>query len=129
MKPSYRSIFLTALILCLWGAPGPAFSADDEVIDAGEAEEYIGDMVTVCGVIADTHYAQTSRGRPTYLNFEEAFPNAVFTAVVWEDDRESFPYALDALLGLDICVYGKIGIYRGKPQMKLVRPEQISPKK
>lgn len=94
-------------------------------VTAAEAKDYIGRVAMVCGLVVDTHYAQTSSGRPTYLNFEEPFPNAVFTAVIWEADRENFQFDPSSLLGLDLCVYGKITRYRGKPQMKLVRPEQV----
>ena len=66
-------------------------AAEEELqIDAAEAKEYIGRVALICGMVVDTHYAQTSTGRPTYINFEEAYPNAVFTAVIWEDDRENF---------------------------------------
>jgi hypothetical protein len=40
--------------------------ADDElVIRPGQAADYIGEVALVCGVVADTHYAQTNAGRPT----------------------------------------------------------------
>ena len=114
---------LAALLLLLFSSQ---LAAEEELmIDAAEAKEYIDRVALVCGMVVDTHYAQTSTGRPTYINFEEAYPNAVFTAVIWEDDRENFPFDASSMLGLDLCVYGKITRYRGKPQMKLIRPEQV----
>jgi hypothetical protein len=115
---------LAALLLA--GLPARGQEPDAElVITATQADEHVGEVALVCGVVADTHYAQTSTGRPTYINFEEPFPDAPFTAIIWGSDRDAFPYDPAALLGMDICVYGEIDRYRGKPQMKLVRPEQV----
>lgn len=113
-------------VLLLAGIPARGQEPGEElVITATQASEHVGEVALVCGVVADTHYAQASTGRPTYINFEEPFPNAPFTAIIWGSDRGSFPWDPAALLGMDICVYGEIDRYRGKPQMKLVRPEQV----
>ena len=127
MNRSLTTSLLTALLL----AGGTALGQEPDaelVITATQAAEHVGEVALVCGVVADTHYAQTSAGRPTYINFEEAFPDAPFTAVIWGSDRGSFPWDPAALLGMDICVYGEIDRYRGRPQMKLVRPEQVGRK-
>ncbi len=124
MNRSLTVSLLAALLLA--GYPARAQeSAADLVIEAAEAAEHVGEVALVCGVVAGTHHAQTSTGRPTYINFEKPFPESVFTAVIWASDRPNFPYDPAALLGLDICVYGEIDRYRGQPQMKLVRPEQV----
>ena len=104
-------------------------ASEDPVIRADQAKDYFKQVAMVCGLVVEAHYAQTVNGRPTYLNFEEEYPNAVFTAIIWEKEREDFPYSPEALEGLNVCVYGKITRYRGKPQMKLVRPEQVGVKK
>jgi hypothetical protein len=116
---------LAGLVSFLALLPAGLNAEDDPVISAAEAREYIGALAMVCGVVADAYYAQTTNGRPTYLNFDKPFPDAEFTAVVWEEDREAFPYSPEALEGLKICVYGKISRYKGRPQMKLIRPEQV----
>ena len=120
--------FMGNLLAVLLFAAVPALGQEPDaelVITATQADEHIGEVALVCGVVADTHYAQTSTGRPTYINFEEPFPDAPFTAIIWGSDRGAFPYDPAVLLGMDICVYGEIDRYRGKPQMKLVRPEQV----
>jgi hypothetical protein len=118
---------LGALLLACAPARAQAPAAETPV-PAAQAREHIGEVALVCGVVADTHYAQASTGRPTYINFEEPFPNAPFTAIIWGSDLGSFPYDPAMLLGMEICVYGEVGRYRGKPQMKLVRPEQVGRK-
>ena len=124
MNRRFAGWLLAVLLVVV--VPARAQEPDPElVITAAQAAEHVGEVALVCVVVADTHYAQTSTGRPTYINFEEPFPNAPFTAIIWGSDRDAFPYDPAALLGMDICVYGEIDRYRGKPQMKLVRPEQV----
>ena len=124
MNRLFSACLLAALLLAGFPVRGQE-PGEELVIKATQAAEHIGEVALVCGVVADTHYAQTSTGRPTYINFEEPFPNAPFTALIWGSDRGNFPWDPAALLGMDICVYGEIDRYRGKPQMKLVRPEQV----
>ena len=119
-----KSLLITLFLLLL--SANHLAAEEDLVVPAAEAKDHIGSLAMVCGVVVDTHYAQTSTGRPTYINFEEPYPNALFTAVIWEQDRENFNFDPSSLLGLDLCVYGKITRYKSKPQMKLVRPEQVS---
>jgi len=33
---------------------------------------------TVCGEVASTHYAVRSRGNPTFINLDKAYPNQIF---------------------------------------------------
>ena len=121
---SGKFLLITLLLLLL--PSSQLFAQEDLVVSAAEAKDFIGQIAMVCGVVVDTHYAQTSSGRPTYINFEEPYPNALFTVVIWEKDRENFHFNPSSLLGLDLCVYCQITRYKSKPQMKLVRPEQLS---
>jgi len=124
MNRPLTTCLLAALLLA--GLPARGQEPDAElVITATQAADHVGEVALVCGVVAATHHAQASTGRPTYINFEEPFPDAPFTAIIWGSDRDAFPYDPAVLLGMDICVYGEIDRYRGKPQMKLVRPEQV----
>ena len=110
-----KSLLITLFLLLL--SANHLAAVEDLVVPAAEAKDHIGSLAMVCGVVVDTHYAQTSTGRPTYINFEEPYPNALFTAVIWEQDRENFNFDPSSLLGLDLCVYGKITRYKSKPQM------------
>ena len=113
------------LVLLLAGISQTGSAEEYVTIEAEQANDHVGQLAMVCGIVVDTHYAQTVTGRPTFLNFGEPYPDAVFTAVLWEKERELFPYSPSALLGMDICVYGKISRFRGMPQIKLMRPEQV----
>ena len=83
-----KSLLITLFLLLL--SANHLAAEEDLVVPAAEAKDHIGSLAMVCGVVVDTHYAQTSTGRPTYINFEEPYPNALFTAVIWEQGSENF---------------------------------------
>jgi len=53
-----------------------------ERIIPSEAARYAGKKATVCGQVTSTNYAEDSKGRPTYLNLDRAYPNQKFNAVI-----------------------------------------------
>lgn len=90
------------------------------------AQNHVGEKATVCGEVVSTHYASSSNGEPTFLNLDEAYPNQVFTVVIWGDDREKFDEPEVKYRGKNICVIGKIKSYRGIAQIILYSKSQIS---
>lgn len=95
-------------------------------IHPDQAASYVGEHHTVCGIVASATYSTRSSGKPTFLNLGEPFPHHVFTAVIWGDVRGRFSYAPEDLEGEAICVSGRITQYRGKPQIRVSDPSQIS---
>jgi len=57
-------------------------SAFASTITSDEAQFHIGEYQSVKGYIVSTHYASTSRGRPTFLNIGRPYPNQEFTVVI-----------------------------------------------
>jgi DNA/RNA endonuclease YhcR with UshA esterase domain len=53
-------------------------------------------------------------------------PKAVFTAVIYGDNRAKFGTPETSLRGKRICVTGKISDYRGKPEIVLTEPSQLT---
>ena len=92
------------------------------------AQNHIGEKATVCGRVASAHYASSSRGEPTFLNLDEAYPNHVFTALIWGENRERFDEPEVKYMGKHICVTGKIKSYRGIAQIILYSKSQIEVK-
>ena len=92
------------------------------------AQNHIGEKATVCGEVVSAHYAKSSRGEPTFLNLDEAYPNHVFTAVIWGDNREIFGEPEVKYKGKKICVTGRIKSYRGTAQIILYSEKQIQVK-
>jgi hypothetical protein len=68
--------------------------AAQERISPAEATKYIGKTVTVCGQVASANFAARNRRRPTFLNLDRAYPNHIFTALIWGDDRANFLHHL-----------------------------------
>jgi len=92
------------------------------------AQNHIGEKATVCGKVVSAHYASSSRGEPTFLNLDEAYPNHVFTALIWGDNRERFDEPEVKYMDKSICVTGKIKSYRGIAQIILYSESQIKEK-
>ena len=94
-------------------------------ISPHEAKNHLGENATVCGQVASTHFAAASRGKPTFLNLDESYPNQIFTTVIWGADRPKFGAPETMYRSKRICVSGKIDSYRGVPQIVARDPSQI----
>lgn len=106
-------------------AAGSLVRAD--VITAKEAAQHIGEVQTVRGVVVSARYAARSRGRPTFLNLDQPYPDTIFTVVIWGSDRAKFsPPPEEAFDGKTVHVTGKITEYRGKPEIVVRSPDQIT---
>jgi hypothetical protein len=97
-------------------------------ITATAAKDHIGEEATVCGEVASARYAASSRGRPTFLSLDKAYPNEPFTVVIWGENRAKFGKPEQAYKDKEICITGKIETYKGKPQIVAGDPVQIQSK-
>jgi hypothetical protein len=87
-----------------------------QTITATEAGKHIGEHATVCGTIASEHTATSSRGTPTFINLDQAYPNQVFTVLIWGSDRDTVGMLPKSG---SLCVTGLISDYRGTPEIVL----------
>jgi hypothetical protein len=118
---------LVGVVLAALSLVPTVFLGQVDVIPAGEAAAHVGSTKTVCGVVASAKYADHSRGQPTFLNLDRAYPNQVFTAVIWGEDRAEFdPPPEHAFDGRAICVSGEITSYDGRPQIFVRAPAAIT---
>jgi DNA/RNA endonuclease YhcR with UshA esterase domain len=92
---------------------------------AAEAKDHFGESATVCGQVASTQYAASSKGQPTFLNLDKPYPNQIFTVVIWGDNRSKFGTPESGYKGKNICVSGKITAYAGLPEIVVDDPKQI----
>ena len=101
-------------------------SAISQTIPAGEVKNNAGKIVTVSGKVVDAAYLYSAYNQPTLLNIDKAFPNEIFTVVISGENRKAFGYKPEeVLLGKDISVTGKVTLYFGKPQIEVVKPDQL----
>jgi DNA/RNA endonuclease YhcR with UshA esterase domain len=94
-------------------------------ITASEAKNHVGKNATVCGEVVSAHYAEQSRGNPTFINLDKPYPRQIFTVVIWGSDRPKFGDPESAYSGKHICVTGRITLYRGSPETVASEPAQI----
>ena len=88
------------------------------VVQSNNAWLSTGNFLVVCGQVENSRYAETSKGKPTFLNFAELNADHLFTVVIWGDSRENFPpHPESYYIGKQVCVTGLIESYQGKPQI------------
>jgi hypothetical protein len=98
--------------------------AKAQSISAGDAKAHIGRNATVCGNVASERTAMRSRGEPTFINLDAAYPNQVFTILIWGDDRAK----VGELPRVDsrVCATGMVQDYRGVPEIVVRSARQLS---
>lgn len=100
--------------------------AQTNTISADEAYKYVGEIKTVCGKVESTFYSYRSNGKPTFLNIDKAYPNNEFMIVIWGNNRYKFkPTPEKKYLKKNICVTGRIIMYKGTAEIVVTSPNQI----
>jgi len=95
-----------------------------ETITPADAKNHIGEQATVCGKVAGEKTVAGSRGEPTFVNLDAAYPNQVFTILVWGDDRKNVG-ELPRVCSL-FFASGVIQDYRGVPEIVVRSSGQLS---
>lgn len=117
----FAARFVIIVAIAFW----PAF-VQAANLTAEQAAQHVGETATVCGTVASANYAARSRGQPTFLNLDKPYPNHIFTALIWGKSRKNFGSPEQSLSGKHICVTGVITLYRGRPQIMLSSPDQLT---
>jgi hypothetical protein len=104
-----------------------ALSAASQInMKLDDAASHVGDSVKTCGKVADIRFMETAKGQPTLINLGAAYPNQLLTVVIWEDLRKQFDKAPEELFkDKEVCITGRIELYRDKPQIVIRSKEQI----
>ncbi len=124
-----NSAMPAALFLCLLlvACSGQESNFPANSISANEAAQHVGSWKTVCGQVASSNWASTSRGQPTFLNLDQPYPNQIFTVVIWGQNRFRFSSPPEELYrNRFVCATGAIAEYRGVPQVVINMPRQIT---
>jgi len=95
-----------------------------QTLSAAQAKSHEGESATVCGIVSGEHTATRSKGEPTFINLDSAYPNEVFTIVVWGDDRKNVGTLPPTKSR--VCVTGLIKDYRGVPEIIVRSSGQFS---
>ncbi|HKM70436.1 MAG TPA: hypothetical protein VJX94_10325 [Stellaceae bacterium] len=119
MNPARLRVASAVVGLC-------AFSASAADLRPEDAVSHIGETATVCGVVASAKFETNAKSQPTLLDLGKSYPHAVFTAVIYGGARSEFGTPETSLRGKRICVTGQISDYRGKPEIVLTDPSQLT---
>jgi len=97
------------------------FSFAQDTISASQTKDFVGEFKFVKGHVAEV---STSKSGTIYINFEDKYPNSIFSAVIFKDNKEAFDIAVLSKC-TSIIIYGKIELYKDKPQIVLKEAKQI----
>ncbi len=101
-------------------------SYSQTVIKLDDVNKHIGDSVKVCGKVYGIRQVATAKNEPTFINLGGAFPNQLLTVVIWNDVRKTFEKAPEELFkDKEICVVGKVELFRERPQIVLREKGQV----
>ena len=116
-------LWITLLLLASFSAA----KAQTE-IKLEELVNHLGDSVKVKGKIFGVRYLESARNTPTFINVGAAYPNQVLTVVIWGDVRKKLDYTPEdkKFAGGMAMVTGKVELFKGKPQIVIHIPEQLT---
>jgi hypothetical protein len=96
-------------------------------ISPEEAINFVGTPQTVCGKVASTKYLSNNSKAPTFLNLNRPYPDQVFTALIWGENRGKFQYPPEIFLANKaIYVSGTIETYKGRAEIIVSESSQIT---
>ncbi|WP_118975675.1 S1/P1 nuclease [Taibaiella koreensis] len=128
----YAGLRLGALLESLFNGASPVANAktpasdQQKTIRPEDAQQYIGKDVTICGKVYGGKFLAQAKGTPTLINMGAAYPASPFTMVIFGEDRSRFSYTPETFLdGKDICVTGKVKLFKGKAEIVVSDPGQI----
>ena len=100
-------------------------SCAQQRLTTAAARDHVGEQATVCGSVADVHYAVHSKGQPTFLNFDNPHPHETFTIVIFGSDLPNFENPQRKYSGKKVCVTGTIKTYNVAPEIVAHDPSAI----
>jgi len=92
------------------------------VIPANEAAAHVGEYATVEGVVAKVF---TSKSGNTFLNIGASYPNQTFAGWIPPASPVSKSPPLSGIEGKHVKITGRIGMYKGKPEIRINAAEQL----
>ena len=106
-----------------------SFAFAQEEIKIEDAAKHEGDSVTICTKIFGGRYFENSNRAPTLLNAGAKYPDAPLTIVIFGESRVNFKNKPEEFyVDKDICVTGRIIMFKGKPEIILTNETQIKVK-
>ena len=91
-----------------------------------DVSKHVGDSVKVCGKIYGGIFLERVKDTPTFLNVGGTYPNNPLTIVIWADVRKTLEEKPEEFYkDKTVCIFGKITLYKDKPQIVLYNKNQL----
>ncbi|RME14661.1 MAG: hypothetical protein D6799_06860 [Bacteroidetes bacterium] len=130
MKKHLASLLLSSVLLSFHHPTDLKINSiieqqDEPIISACNAYAHIGKHAIVQGKVVSTY--RSAKGN-IFLNFEQPYPNQCFTAVIFSNALQNFGghFNEKQFAGKIVQVSGFIKQYKGKPEIIVNYPEQLS---
>ena len=111
----------TLLITVLTIIGNPCYAQTKLSIDSAGA--HIGEKVIICSEV----FGVKSTDKVTFINLGAAYPNSPLTIVIFAKDVSNFKESPVSLYSnKKICVTGTLKDYKGKPEIVVTTPDEIT---
>ena len=115
--------FLSAVLFVTIGL----YASAQQQIKIEDAAQHEGDSVTICSKVYGGRYMSNSASAITLLNVGGLYPNALLTILIKPNNRAAFTNKPEEFyVGKDVCITGKIIMFKGKPEIELFSEKGIS---
>lgn len=109
------------LLIALMTFTGYSFGQIKIPVDS--AINHIGEKVVICSKV----YGVKSTEKVTFINLGSAYPKSPLTIVIFAKDLTNFEQSPSLLFSnKTICVTGVLKEYKGKAEIIVTKPEEIS---
>jgi DNA/RNA endonuclease YhcR with UshA esterase domain len=115
-----RRVLPVLFVLAL--STGRFLSADEPLIDTADALTRVGQNVTVSGLVVAVFVSK--RGN-ALINFGDKYPNQTFTGWIPAGTPLASDASLQLLQGKTVKITGRIELYHGKPEIKIISRDQL----
>jgi micrococcal nuclease len=103
------------------------FANAQQQIKIEDAAQHEGDSVTICSKVYGGRYMSSSKTAITLLNVGGLYPNALLTILIKPENRAAFTNKPEEFyIGKEVCITGKIIMYKGKPEIELFSENGIT---
>src|SRR5260370_35351299 len=112
-----KTLFTLLAFIC-----SSSIIAQTSTYTPGEAAKHVGETAKITGTVDGVHQSGKSN---IFLNMGGKYPNQAFTAFIPSASAAQFPNP-QQYEGRTVAVSGKIALYKGKPEIIVNSPSQIS---
>ena len=127
-QPNFDAIFdsdmrkLLAILGLLFSSIA-THAADLPVIKDSEAIQYVGKNVEVRGFVVSVTISPLGTA---FINFGRDYPNQTFAGFIAAGSKIATDKRIATLQGKLVSITGKIELYQGKPEIKVMSKDQIN---